>query len=429
MLLNVPNEVLRQILAELTPDDLINTALSCETVYSFCKANGDLERHMKHQKNYTVLNLGLHGMDPIELLEKLNEDWRVAYYVKAVHLKRPKTGPLFARRLHGDVRYLMNTTAYAEEAMLALLEPLLLLLPNLARLRFIDFSRQPPGLKELVKRLNPRTVLPRLEVVEFIKSEKPTEDQIRLREDTSSFKNAFNPWVFLHSVHTLRAENIIWNGTAAYRRFHITTLELIDCSIDTAGLDRFLACCRSLKRFTFDWNLGPCHNGLFDEGGLFAMLTFRCGLTLEYVRITGTLIPFRLMGDYWTLRDVERLKQAHLSFGIFCDAARTWDEWEAVEEPGLPAVKYSLWPFQGFLPRSIEELTIEFRKPRWTSQAIELIDLLITPKPWWRELPLLKSVVFESDKLTAEAIRDLNVLYQEDSETGNLKIEFRSVNV
>ena len=95
--LDLPNEVLDLVVAELTPDELVNTALSCRAFYKFCKDSGDLERHLSRQKAYGVLNLGEYGMNPLELMAKLDEDWRVAYYVKAVHFKEPKTGPLFGR--------------------------------------------------------------------------------------------------------------------------------------------------------------------------------------------------------------------------------------------------------------------------------------------------------------------------------------------
>ena len=427
MLLNLPNEVLSQVVAGLTPDDLINTALSCKKLYNFCKDNGDLERHTNHQKTYTLFNLGLHGMDPIELLEKLNEDWRVAHYVKAVHFQSPKTGPLFPRKPHGDVRYLMNSTAYAEEAMLALLAPLLLLLPNLGRLRFIDFSSQPPGLKDIVRRVDLRTALTKLQVVEFVKSEKPTDPEIQWRGDTSSFKNAFNPWGFVYSVHTLRAENIIWNEHCAKRRFQITTLELINCSIDIDGLRKFLACCTNLKRFTYDWNLGQSFNGVFGEGGLFSALSCCCENTLEYVRVTGGLPPIRLMLDFYDLRGLERLKQAHLSLDLFVDAGESWEDWQSFEGHESPDWRFIVSPLHEFLPPSTEEITIDFTKTRWTYELNELLDC-VSSEYSRSHLPLLKSVVVESKEFTAEEIKGLTESWQDRGASINVMITFRLVN-
>ena len=429
MLLNLPNEVLSQIVAGLTPDDLINTALSCKTFYNFCKDNGNLERHMNHHKAYTVLNLGLHGMDPIELLEKLNEDWRIAYYVKAVHFRNPTTGPLFPRKQHGDVRYLMNTTEYAKEAMLALLEPLLLLLPNLGRLRFIDFCRQPPGLKELVRRVDPRTVLTKLQVVEFVKSEKPTDFEIDWRENTSSFKNAFNPWGLLPSVHTLRAENIIWNETIAQRRLRITTLELINCSVETGSLEVFLSCCPNLKSFVYDWNLGQCFNGLFGEGGLYCILSCCCASSLEYVRLTGALPPIRLMIDSWDLSTLHRLKQAHLSLDLFVDAGETWEDWQSVEEHESleSGWRFIVSPLHEFLPPSTEEITIDFNKTGWIRELNELLGYLVSSERSRSRLPLLKSVVIESEEFTADEIKRLTESWQDRGASINVMITFRLI--
>ena len=427
MLLNLPNEVLSQIVAELTPDDLINTAQSCKTLYKVCKDGGDLERHMKHQKAYTVLNIGSRGMDPLDLIKELNEDWRIAYYVKAVHFKCPTTGPLFAKKPHGGVRYLMNTTAYASEAMLALLEPLLLLLPNLGRLRFIDFARQPPGLKELVRRVDPRTALTKLEVVEFVKSEAPTELEIAWREGASSFKNAFNPWGYHLSVHTLRAENVIWNEEISQRRLRITTLELINCSVEVESLEPFLACCTNLKRFTYDWKLGRCFNGLFEERGLFYILSTHCGKTLEYVRLTGGLPPFRLMLDHYNLRGLTNLKQTHLSLDLFVDADQDWEEFESFEGHESPDWRFVVSPLQGYLPTSTEKVTIDFRNTRWEPELNELLGYLVSTKYSLTRLPLLKSVVVESDKLTADEVKTLNDHWQDRSQT--LDIVFRLVDV
>ena len=427
MLLNLPREVLSQVVAVLTPDDLINTALSCKGFYGFCKVNGDLERHTKYQKAYTVLKLGLHGMDPIELLEKLNKDWRVAYYVKAVHFQCPKTGPLFPKKPHGDLRYLMNTTAYAEEAMCALLAPLLLLLPNLGRLRFIDFSRQPPGLKEVVRRVDPRTALTKLQVVEFVKSERPTEQEIEWREDTSSFKNAFNPWGFVYSVHTLRAENIIWNDHFAQRHFQITTLELKNCSIDVDGLERFLVCCTNLKRFTYDWNLGYNLNGLFDESGLFCILTCCCANTLEYVRLTGALPPVRLMFDRYKLTGLGRMKRTHLSLDLFVDPDESWEDWLSRDGNDHPDWRFIVLPLHEFLPPSTEDITIDFRKKNWLCELKDLLLYLVSSKISRSRLPLLKSVVVESDVLTADEIKKLMDYWQDQSTT--TEIGFRVVNI
>ena len=388
-LLNVPNEVLSQIVAGLTPDDLINTALSCKTLHNFCKDNGDLKRHTNHHKAYTVLNLGLHGMDPLDLIEKLNKDWRVAYYVKAVHLKSPKTGPLFPRRPHGDVRYLMHTTAYAEEAMLALLAPLLLLLPNLGRLRFIDFTRRPPGLRDIVRRVDPRSVLLKLQVVEFVKSEKPTDDMIRWGGNSSSFRDAFDPWGFVPSVHTLRAENIMWSADLAKRGIQITTLELINCSVEKEGLESFLGRCINLKRFTYDWNLGQCFNGLFGEGGLFSILNCRCANTLEYVRLTGGLPPITLMIDNRNLSHLHRLKQAHLSLDLFFDAGEHWQDYESLDIHNIPGLRPNLLPLHGFLPRSTEEITIDFRKTEWKCELHQLLNHLVYSEQSRSNLPFV----------------------------------------
>ena len=429
-LLNVPNEVLSQIVAGLTPNDLINTALSCKMLYNFCKDNGDLERHTNHHKAYTVLNLGLHGMDPLDLMEKLNKDWRIAYYVKAVHLKSPKTGPLFPRRPHGDVRFLMHTTAYAEEAMLALLAPLLLLLPNLGRLSFIDFTRQPPGLKEIVRRVDRRTVLSRLQVVEFVKSEKPTDDMIRWGGSSSSFRDAFNPWGFVLSVHTLRAENITWGADLTKCRLQITTLELINCSVEIEGLETFLGRCTNLKRFTYDWNLGRYFNGLFGEGGLFSILNSRCANTLEYVRLTGGLPPITLMIDNKNLSGLHRLKQAHLSLDLFYDAGEYWQDYESVEIHNIPGLRHILLPLHRFLPRSTEEITIDFRKTEWKRELHQLLNHLVYSEDSRSNLPFVKSVVVESDKLTADEVKDFNEVWQDRQEQGaTLDIEFRPVDV
>lgn len=430
-LLNLPNELLEQVVAGVTPDDLINAAVSCKTLYRFCQKNGDLKRHLDRQKAYTVLNLGSQGMDPIDLMEKLNEDWRIAYYVKAVHFKCPKTGPLFARRTHGSIRHLMNTTAFTDEAMLALLEPLLLLLPNLARLRFIDFSRQPPGLKELVRRVDPRTVLSKLQVIEFIKSETPTDLQIQLRPNASSFKDAFNPWGFLFSVHTFRAENIIFNDQLANRQFHVTKLELINCSVEVAGLKRFLACCTSLKRFTYDWNSGQWLNGLFDDEGLFFILSSCCKETLEYVRITGELPPIRIMYDECTLRGLHRLTQTHLSLDLFVEVADNWDDWLSLDISDDPTWRFPVTPLHEFLPTSTEEITIDFRKISRKRELDELLDFLVSSKYSRSRLPSLKSVVVESDKLTADEIQRLTEYWQDQGATMDIEfhIQFRSVQV
>ena len=430
MLLNLPNEMLRQIVAGLTPDDLINTALSCKTVYNFCKDNGDLERHLAHQKAYTVLNLGSHGMDPLDLMEIFNEDWRVAYYVKAVHFKCPQRGPLFARRPHGDVRYLMNNAVHADEAMLALLAPILLLLPNMARLRFIDFSRQPPGLKDLVRRLDPRTSFSKLEVIEFVKSKRPTNLELEWREDTSSFKNAFNPWSSLFSVNTLRAENVIWNEELATYRFQITALELINCSIELDGLERFLACCMNLRRFTYDWNLVQNFNGLFDEGGLFWMLSSCCGESLEYVRLTGELPPITFMSDTYRLRGLHRLKQAHLSLELFVAVGEGQEDWYSSGEFDINEWRFPVLALDELLPPSTEEITIDFRKTGFKHELKELLGCLVSGKysQYSRSrLPLLKSVVIESDKLTADEAKKLTQEWQEKSTT--LKIEFRLIDI
>ena len=427
MLVNLPNEVLSQIVAELTPDDLINTALSCKTLYSYCKNSGDLERHMNRQKVYTVLNIGSRGMDPLDLIKELNEDWRVAYYVKAVHLKCPLTGPLFAKKPHGGVRYLVSTTEYASQAMLSFLEPLLLLLPNLGRLRFIDFTRQPLELKDLVKRVDSRKALTKLQVVQFVKSEAPTELEIEWREGSSSFKDAFNPWGYLPSVHTLRAENIILNEDWAQRRVRITALELINCSIELDVLERFLARCTNLKRFTFDWNLGQCIDRLFDEEGMFYILSTCCGDTLEYVRLTGRLPSMRLMLDDYDLRGLPKLKQTHLSLDLFVDADQSWEEFEAQEGHDLPGWRLIVSPLQEFLPSSTEEITIDFRKIRWRRELNELLGYLVSNKYSLNRVPLLKSVVVETDQLTADEVKRLNDYWQERSET--LEIAFRLVDV
>ena len=430
-LLNVPNEVLSQIVAGLTPNDLINTALSCKTLYNFCKDNGDLERHTNHHKAYTVLNLGLHGMDPLDLMEKLNNDWRIAYYVKAVHLKSPKMGPLFPRRPHGDVRYLMHTTAYAEEAMVALLAPLLLLLPNLGRLRFIDFSRQPPGLKDIVRHVDPGTVLSKLQVVEFVKSEKPTEDMIQWGQSSSSFRNAFDPWGFVPSVHTLRAENIIWEEVFAKRRYQITSLELINCSIQIDGLRKFLACCTNLKRFVYDWTLGQNFKGLFGEGGLFCTLSCCCANTLEHVRITGELPPITRMIDTCDLSDLHRLKQAHLSLNLFVDMGQSWEDWESVEDhDGIEDHdrsnwRYEVFPLHGFLPRSTEEITIDMRMTRQIRELNQLLSHLVSSEYSRSNLPFVKSVVVEADSFTADDVKDFNELWQDQD--GTMDIELRPV--
>ena len=427
MLLNLPNEVLCQIVAELTPDELVNTAQSCKMLYNFCKDNGDLDQHMNHQKAYTVLNLGSQGMDPIELFQKLDDDWRVAHYVKAVHFKAPETGPLFAKKSHGGVRHLMNTMDIASLAMLALLEPLLLLLPNLGRLRFIDFARQPPGLKDLMQRVDPRAVLTKLEVVEFVKSAKPTNLEIQWMNDASSFKDAFHPWASVPSVHTLRAENIIWNEEFATRRHGITTLELVNCPIETHSLARFLNCCENLKRFLFDWNLGKSINAIFGEHGLLFTLSRSCRTSLEYVRITGGLPPISLMIEEYDFRALEKLTQAHLSLDLFLDTNQSEEDRQIFEDHECCDWIFAVLPPDRILPPSIEEITIDFRETRWIHELNELLGHLAFNEYSQAGLPLLKSVVVESDKLTGDEVKELTGYWTGWNTT--LKIEFRKVDV
>ena len=427
MLLNLPNEVLSQIVAELTSDELMNTVLSCKTLYNFCKDNGDLERHLNHQKAYTVLNLGSQGMDPLDLYEKLDNDWRVAHYVKAVHFKAPVTGPLFARKSHGGVRHLMNMTDFTSQAMLALLEPLLLVLPNLGRLRFIDFARQPPGLKELVKNVGGRAVLTKLEVVEFVKSEEPTDLEIDWTNDASSFKDAFHPWASIPSVHTLRAENIIWDNEFAVRRYRITTLELVNCSIEIEGLARFLDCCENLKRFTYDWNLGESVNAIFREHGLFYTLRRCCGESLEYFRLTGGLPSLRPIMHGNDVRDLRRLKQAHLSLELFINWNHQWEDWGNFEGCESPEWRLAMLPLHEILPSSIEEITIDFRKKGRKRELKELLRCLVSNKYSRSRLPVLKSVVVQSEKLTRNEFKELTNYWKGWNTT--LAIELRIVDV
>ena len=422
MLLTIPNEVLSYVVEGLPPDDLINTALSCKTIYNFCKYSGNLRRHMDYQKAYTVLNIGSHGLDPLDLLEKLNEDWRIAYYVKVVHFTRPKAGPLFPRKPHGGARYLMNTTKYAKKAMLALLEPLLLLLPNLGRLRFIDFARQPPGFKELLGRIDPRAVLTKLEVVEFVRSKALTRHEITWDGDLSCFEQAFNPWGFVPSVHTLRAENILWDEDLHERHFRITTLELINCAIESQALGSFLEYCTNLKRFIYDWNLGPDLNhdlnDLFGKIGLFYVLNRWCRDSLEYVRITGGVPPWCLTADKYDLTGLHRLKQTHLSLGLFVDAPQIFYDDCDVDGPEASYWEHKVLPLHEFLPPSTEEVTIDFRKT--TTRKRELDELLgnTVRNRWSRaRLPLLKSVIVESDKSTADEVKEVTDYWQRQSAT------------
>lgn len=427
MLLNLPNEVLSYVVAELTPDDLINTALSCKTIFNFCKYNGNLKRHMDHQKAYTVLNIGSHGLDPLDLVEKLNEDWRVAYYVKGVHFKCPKTGPLFTRKPHGGLRYLMNTTEFASKAMLVILEPLLLLLPNLGRLRFIDFPCQPSGLNEVYVRADGRQVLTKLEVVEFVRSEAPTPHELEWGNDMSCFEDAFHPWGFLPSVHTLRAENIIWVEDFTERYCQITTLELINCSVDINGFERFLEHCKNLKRFTYHWNLGPYLHELFGKHGLFYVLNRYCRKSLEYLRITGGLPPWCLMLDQDDLTRHGRLKETHLSLDLFVDAGQSWEDWLSVERHESRDRKYMLLLLHEFLPPYIEVVTIDVRENGWKSELTELLGHVLRNQWTRRWLPLLKSVIVECDKLTADEVKKSIDFLQRQSDT--IEIKFRLVDV
>ena len=422
MLLNLPNEVLSYVVAGLTPDDMINTALSCKTMYDFCKYNGSLRRHMDHQKAYMVLNIGSHGLDPLDLLEKFNEDWRIAYYVKAVHFKCPKARPLFPRKPHGGARYLMNTTKYAKEAMLALLAPLLLLLPNLGRLRFIDFLRQPPGFKELLGHIDRRAALTKLQVVEFVRSDALTHLDIEWPNDISCFELAFNPWGFLPSVHTLRAENINWIEDSYDLHLRITSLELINCSIERRALEKCLKYCTNLKRFIYDWNLGQDLNQdlneLFKHHGLFYALHRCCRNSLEYVRITGGVYPWCLTGEKYDLTGLHRLKQTHLNLGLFVDAPQFFYDRCDLDGPDISYWNHRVMPLHEFLPPSTEEVTIDVSKT--ATRKRELNELLgHTVRNLWSQarLPLLKSVIVESDKSTADEVKKLTDYWQRQDVT------------
>ena len=315
--------------------------------------------------------------------------------------------------------------------MIALLAPLFLLLPNIGRLRFIDFTDYCSGFEEIVDLAAgdyPGKILSKLEVIELIRSEAPRETEIQSGLITENSDSAFYPWLNLPSVRTLRAENGIWTRETRDCPSHITAIELINCSVEPRSIQCFLSRCRSLKRFAYDWRGNEVGN-IALWSGFFRLLTSSGSDSLEYLRITGRMPPVNRMMQRPTLRDLARLKQAHISLDFFIDMGEVWEH-ECVmkprnhQEPWPYQRGSDVLPFHEFFPPSIEEITISVRDEMWTLAGKLLTDLIFY-KSWMPYFIKLKSVVFETKNFTAEDFEKHNGFCQPIGTMIGVDISFR----
>ena len=414
----LPKRVLHHIVAELTPDEMMNTALSCKKLHNFCNDTGELERHLDRQRSYSVLNFGPHGNDPLDVLIKIKEDWRIASYVKVVHLQPPGTQPLLAQKLD-------NTNG----ASFALLPPLLLLLPNLHRIRLTNFSGHLHIFEDLinqVERLSSGEALPKLQVIEFHSSEVPAKSVL-------SFKDAVSPLAALPWVSTVRAVNISWKQ-AFDTSFdtHLTAVEMTNCRVAENDLRYLLWGCQSLRTFSYNWNRAEPTEALPGRSVLWDLIMNSHRYSLENLRVTGPTPPltpnatdssiFRdgpALKQCPVLKQCTDLKHAHLSLDLFVDGDVGDKDRDVYDQ------YRTIYPLHKFLPQSIEAVTIDVRKPQWLHRAEWMMNGLILKRNARDCVQFLESITFESEAFTTEDVDRLTKRWERKMEKIGIKIVFR----
>ena len=264
-LLQLPGDLLCKIVSQLAPEDLISTAISCKILHDFCRDNGDLERHSSRKETYVDINIGdpipdTLQMDPLTLLEAINQDCHIVYYMRSLNInldswRRP--GAQLTRKSRGDLTYLISTLKGPEEAFFALLALLIQCLPNITRLTIWDsigdyygfdhnsIRNKATGLE--VWRLPHENSAPsNLQVIEVRNATPITQDDMSLDAKSVTFFEAFGGWLQSQSVTTLRARNVHFASMSSMdyssdpfsSTNYITTLELTDCPLTGSSLAR-----------------------------------------------------------------------------------------------------------------------------------------------------------------------------------------------
>ena len=137
-LLSLANELLYQIIDEVTPNDIVGLALTCKSVHWLCQDYEILQQHKQRRQcyiNLIVCDCGLHRkkLQPRSIVHKICEDWHVAYYVQTMALTELHTesddddyivwegdavesvvASHFIDKHRKDIRYLLDSSQYSK---------------------------------------------------------------------------------------------------------------------------------------------------------------------------------------------------------------------------------------------------------------------------------------------------------------------------
>ncbi len=429
MLLDLPNELLLQVLDSATPTGMVSFATSCKRVNKLAQDNLTLhqQRIVKYQ-DVTLWGCFRHQDQPhpIILLRDICKDWRVAYYAKSLVIEccgrdqnlmdsywegrsqasliaqDAETVESILPEITIPVRKMLSVALRWDEAKVndvldmtkhgargAILGLLLVSLPAIKSISFNDYVWRDrlwiDSMQSITDQQDPHSAGSEPKFLMEV-SELNLDDQ---KEGHSvGMSCSVVPFVILPSLRVIRGVSI---SSASYNEYsfdghhgrgpsHVTEIDLQRSSLDAERLGGMLGYMPALKRFRFDQGRHNDISGGAEPGSIINGLLACASSSLESLSLTGaTAHSGRNARDIkGPLKDFKVLKNIHLPSSVF----RTYNKLfsEPRDIPRLVDV----------LPASIETVRLD------GDINTGATALLLTGLPEGKAdfLPKLKEIVF-----------------------------------
>jgi len=362
-LLQLANEILYQIINNVSPDDIINLSLCSKEVHRLC--HDALKLHQERTNSFSSMvfrECAIHkeGAHPIALLAEICNDWRVAYYVTSMTVdcfeleywqeemdvemetsegqNRDLALDILFKKLSSDMQGLMSESPYLKKANTfdsipqycwkdvrdSALGLLLVLLPNLKSVSLSDNMWQAKTCRKVLGRIISCHALPdsheqsrpmplsNLAEVKIYGSGAPYHLEANL--------GFFEYWVSLPSTNSLFGSAVVsfseFDWHHALKSSNVTDINLQKSSVLGKHLGQLLSGIKALRRFTYDYD-----EQLYNRGGdhgpkIVRTLLKHTRSTLESLTITGYMPSQCFMGGI-SLKPFETLKIARFPCCLF----------------------------------------------------------------------------------------------------------------
>ena len=443
LLLDLSNELIYKIIDHIHPDDISNFSLTRRELHSLAKDAVSL--HLERQKTYERIVLdGCHRhkdhMHPLQVLKDMCMDWRVGTYVRTLTVEccMPPLDPYlypekedkedsrryevervedrimtervveaiqgyveqkavglglgfwFLRPFKGDE--LCSEAARGDRsAMLALL---FLLLPNLERIRLVEFTYGAEYLQHAV------LALAELHYEQDSTARIPLKDLCEVQvigsphDDRCEGFAKFADFALLPAMQTMVAEFVSderdrdRNDAFPPRISNVRRLYLLNSAVRPASLTKLLCRIKYLDSFVFDHEMMLMMSAgrrYMSTRQIIAALQQHAGHSLRFLALSGS---FELDSIPCSLQGFEVLKELQLSLVMYTSVLFLSE---------APELRYQACPLVYVLPASIEKVMLSSFQGCSNVQAVLVTMFRDFAEQKRSRLPKLKYVNFSGE--------------------------------